>query len=98
MRWSRVGFQPAWGGPGAPDDLDQAHRTQVWLATSEESDACVSGGYFYHKRPRAPNPQAQDVSLQDRLIVACEQLSSVALPSDRLGVALGIPGLCGHDF
>jgi NAD(P)-dependent dehydrogenase (short-subunit alcohol dehydrogenase family) len=87
-RWKNVlsnALEPGWvptrmGGAGAPDDMDQAHRTQVWLATSEESEARVSGGYFYHKRPRAPNPQAQDVSLQDRLIAVCEQLSSVALP------------------
>ena len=34
----------------------------------------------YHLRPRVPNPQAKDRHLQDRLIAACERLSSVALP------------------
>src|SRR3954469_23482803 len=39
-RWPDVlsnALEPGWvptrmGGPGAPDDMDQAHRTQVWLA------------------------------------------------------------------
>ena len=30
------------GGPGAPDDLDAAHRTQVWLATSDDPQALVT--------------------------------------------------------
>jgi hypothetical protein len=68
------------GGPGAPDDLDQAHRTQVWLAVSDNAQARVSGGYFYHLRRRAPNPQANDPNLQDRLIAACERFSSVVMP------------------
>jgi NAD(P)-dependent dehydrogenase (short-subunit alcohol dehydrogenase family) len=78
-------LEPGWvptrmGGAGAPDDIDQAHRTQAWLATSNDPDACVTGRYFYHLRPRASNPLAQDVPLQDRLLAACEKLSSIALP------------------
>ena len=87
-RWPEVksnALEPGWvptrmGGPGAPDDMDQAHRTQVWLAVSEEPAALVSGQYFYHLRPRPVNPEAQDVRLQDRLIEACERLSGVRLP------------------
>jgi NAD(P)-dependent dehydrogenase (short-subunit alcohol dehydrogenase family) len=87
-RWTDVlsnALEPGWvptrmGGPGAPDDLDQGRRTQVWLAVSEDAEACVSGGYFYHLRQRAPNPQAKDPDLQDRLIAACERFSSIALP------------------
>ena len=26
------------GGPGAPDDLDQAHLTQAWLAVSDDQE------------------------------------------------------------
>src|SRR6202012_5805972 len=53
-------LEPGWvptkmGGAGAPDDLDQAHLTQVWLAISDDPDACVSGQYFYHQRLRNPN-------------------------------------------
>ncbi len=60
-RWPQVlsnALEPGWvptkmGGVRAPDDLDQGHRTQVWLATSEEAAARVSGQYFYHLQPHA---------------------------------------------
>lgn len=76
--------EPGWvatrmGGPGAPDDLDQAHRTQAWLAVSEDAAARTTGGYFYHLKPRQPNPQARDVALQDRLIELCSEISAVRL-------------------
>jgi NAD(P)-dependent dehydrogenase (short-subunit alcohol dehydrogenase family) len=78
-------LEPGWvptrmGGAGAPDDMDQAHRTQAWLAVSDDPQARVSGEYFYHMRRRAPNPQARDPALQDQLIAACERYSSVAWP------------------
>jgi len=68
------------GGPGAPDDMDQAHRTQAWLAVSDDPAARVAGHYFYHLKPMAPNPQARDAALQDRLIAICADCSGVALP------------------
>lgn len=88
-RWPAVfsnALEPGWvptkmGGPGAPDDMDQAHRTQVWLAASEEAKARVSGAYFYHLKRRAPNPEAQDPVLQDRLLALCAELSGTALPA-----------------
>ena len=67
------------GGPGAPDDLDQAHRTQAWLAVGDDPDAKVSAGYFYHQQPRAVHPAARDPALQDRLMEYCRQVSGVAL-------------------
>src|ERR1017187_1558097 len=47
-------LEPGWvptkmGGSGAPDDLDKGNRTQVWLATSDEPAASVSGQYFFHQ-------------------------------------------------
>jgi NAD(P)-dependent dehydrogenase (short-subunit alcohol dehydrogenase family) len=86
-RWPDVfsnALEPGWvptrmGGPGAPDDMDQAHRTQVWLAASDDPQAQVSGRYFYHLQPLAPNPQANNAVLQDRLIALCENLSKVHL-------------------
>jgi NAD(P)-dependent dehydrogenase (short-subunit alcohol dehydrogenase family) len=86
-RWPNVlsnALEPGWvatkmGGPGAPDDLDAAHRTQVWLATSNEPAAADTGGYFYHMRPRKPNPAARDADLQEKLLQACEGFSGVAL-------------------
>ena len=44
------------GGPGAPDDLDAGAVTQVWLATSNDPEAMVSGQYFYHQKRRAAEP------------------------------------------
>ncbi len=89
-RWPGVlsnALEPGWvptkmGGRGAPDDLDQGHRTQVWLATSNDKNAIVTGGYFYHLRPRKPNPAARDPLIQDALIDACRRLSGVDLPNE----------------
>jgi NAD(P)-dependent dehydrogenase (short-subunit alcohol dehydrogenase family) len=77
-------LEPGWvptkmGGAGAPDDLDQAHRTQVWLATSDAPAACVSGKYFFHQKRREPNPAANDLGNQSQLLEACEKLAGVRL-------------------
>ncbi len=87
-RWPNVlsnALEPGWvptkmGGPGAPDDMDQAHLTQAWLAGSDEPEAQVTGRYFYHLHPLAPNPQAENTTLQDRLIAVCAELSGIPLP------------------
>ncbi|WP_454825150.1 SDR family NAD(P)-dependent oxidoreductase [Paraburkholderia xenovorans] len=87
-RWPDVmsnALEPGWvptrmGGPSAPDDLDQAHRTQVWLAASDDPGAMVSGEYFYHLQRRAPNPATRDHSTQDRLIDLCESFCGIRLP------------------
>src|SRR5271166_1565761 len=60
---------PGWvptkmGGAGAPDDIDKAHRTQVWLATSDEPAAIVSGKYFFHQKLRDPDPATKDTDRQ----------------------------------
>jgi NAD(P)-dependent dehydrogenase (short-subunit alcohol dehydrogenase family) len=77
-------LEPGWvatkmGGAGAPDDLAQGAETQVWLAVSNDTDAMVSGRYFYHRRLRDTHPAASDTSIQDGLLHACERLSGVAL-------------------
>ena len=76
-------LEPGWvatkmGGPGAPGDLSAAPTTQVWLATSNDAAARVSGQYFYHRKLLAPNPAARDVKKQERLLEACRQFSGVA--------------------
>ena len=78
-------LEPGWvptkmGGPGAPDDIDAAHRTQVWLAVSDDRRASVTGKYFYHMQLRAPKPQTFDAERQERLIETCKRLSGVELP------------------
>ena len=87
-RWPQVlsnALEPGWvatrmGGAGAPDDLQAAPKTQVWLAVSDEPAATVSGGYFYHMKPRDTHPVLCDVAVQERLIEACEGFSGVRLP------------------
>jgi NAD(P)-dependent dehydrogenase (short-subunit alcohol dehydrogenase family) len=87
-RWPGVSSnstEPGWvptkmGGPGAPDDMEQAHLTQAWLASGEDSKSHVTGKYFYHLKPMKPNPQAHDPTLQDRLIAICSEISGVTLP------------------
>jgi NAD(P)-dependent dehydrogenase (short-subunit alcohol dehydrogenase family) len=87
-RWPNVlsnALEPGWvptkmGGPEAPDDLDAAPKTQVWLATSDDPKACVTAEYFYHQRLRPALAAARDSVVQDKLLAACAHLSGVALP------------------
>lgn len=87
-RWPGVpsnAVNPGWvpttmGGPGAPDDLDQGHRTQAWLAASDDQKARRTGRYLYHLRPADLHPAATDTRLQDRLLDYCRDVSGVALP------------------
>ena len=66
--WQNVlsnAMTPGWvptkmGGAGAPDDIDQAHLTQAWLATSDDAEAKTTGGYFYHLKRREPNREARE--------------------------------------
>ncbi len=90
-RWPQVNsnaLEPGWvptkmGGPYAPDNLDQGHRTQVWLAAGEDQAAMVTGKYFFHRQQRTPNPASQDTRTQDALIDACQRLSGIDLPGQR---------------
>jgi len=75
---------PGWvatkmGGPGAPDDPGRGSETQAWLAVSDDAAALVSGAYFYHKKQQESHPAARDVSVQDRLLAACEELSGTPI-------------------
>ncbi len=86
-RWKDVksnALEPGWvptkmGGPSAPDDLQLGCVTQAWLATSEDALAQSTGGYFYHQRPRTPNPIASDVGTQEELLTECCRISGIAL-------------------
>jgi NAD(P)-dependent dehydrogenase (short-subunit alcohol dehydrogenase family) len=64
---------PGWvptrmGGRGAPDDLTLGHRTQEWLAVSDDADARMSGGYWYHQARHEPHPACRDTQFQDELL------------------------------
>jgi len=86
-RWKDVksnALEPGWvatkmGGRSAPDDLYQGCVTQAWLATSEDELARSSGGYFYHQRPRAPNPTSTDLRTQEELLAECGRISGIPL-------------------
>lgn len=87
-RWPDVlsnALEPGWvptkmGGPGAPDDMEQAHLTQAWLAASDDPEALITGSYFYHLKRQPANPQAHNAGLQERLITQCAEISGVSLP------------------
>ena len=77
-------LEPGWvptkmGGPGAPDDMGQAHLTQAWLAASDDTNAQTTADYFYHLKPREPNPQSRDGALQKRLLDICREISGVEI-------------------
>ncbi len=77
-------LEPGWvatkmGGSGATDDLDEGHRTQAWLAVSDDPAAKVTGEYFYHMKLREPNPVTRDEGKQEELLEACRRFSGVEL-------------------
>ena len=87
-QWSDVysnAVDPGWvptrmGGRGAPDDLQKGYETQTWLAVSDDSRAKVSGRYFYHRTERRFNPQASDVTLQEKFLRVCGEITGVPFP------------------
>jgi NAD(P)-dependent dehydrogenase (short-subunit alcohol dehydrogenase family) len=85
-RWPGVmsnAVDPGWvptkmGGAGAPDDLEQGHLTQTWLAASEEA-ANISGGYWHHRQQQPPHAATLDVDFQDRLVAKLTELTGISL-------------------
>ncbi|KOX22505.1 short-chain dehydrogenase [Saccharothrix sp. NRRL B-16348] len=86
-RWPDVlsnAVDPGWiktklGGPDATDELPTGADTQVWLATSDEPAATVTGRYFKWREDLRANPAAYDVEVQDRLLDACAEITGVKL-------------------
>jgi NAD(P)-dependent dehydrogenase (short-subunit alcohol dehydrogenase family) len=77
---------PGWvstrmGGPGASDDVALAHVTQVWLATTADPEALVSGHYWHHQRTEKPHPAVHDEAFQDALLSSLAEQTGVALPA-----------------
>jgi NAD(P)-dependent dehydrogenase (short-subunit alcohol dehydrogenase family) len=87
-RWPKVrsnALEPGWvptkmGGPGAPDDLELARVTQVWLAEAVDPKAQVSGRYYYHQAPAPTHYAVQDRAFGSELVDACARLTGVRLP------------------
>jgi NAD(P)-dependent dehydrogenase (short-subunit alcohol dehydrogenase family) len=88
-KWTNVysnAVNPGWvptkmGGKGAPDDLDKGYETQVWLATSDDEQARVSGRYFFHQQESRYHTDAVIVALQDTLLEICREVSGIPFPS-----------------
>lgn len=75
---------PGWirtrmGGPQATDDVADGASTQVWLATSEDPAAQVTGRYLKRGQELQANPQASDTALQDALLDRLAELTGVRL-------------------
>jgi NAD(P)-dependent dehydrogenase (short-subunit alcohol dehydrogenase family) len=87
-KWQHIhanAVHPGWiptkmGGKGAPDDLQKGFETQVWLAVSDDAKAQVSGHYFFHKKEKPCNPEADDVALQENFLSVCKEITGVAFP------------------
>lgn len=78
-------LNPGWvptkmGGSGATDDLQKGYKTQVWLATSTDDKARVSGQYFFHQKPARIHPDVDNHSLQDEFISLCQEITGVSFP------------------
>jgi NAD(P)-dependent dehydrogenase (short-subunit alcohol dehydrogenase family) len=78
---------PGWvptkmGGKGAPGNLNKGFQTQAWLAVSDDKEAKVSGRYFHHKREVHYLPAARDITVQDKFLAMCEQVTGVRFPAD----------------
>lgn len=75
-RWPDVvvnAVDPGWvrtrmGGPNATDALPDGAETQVWLASSDDPDALVSGRYLKHRVSLRASPAAYDPDVQERLL------------------------------
>lgn len=86
-KWPKMlsnAVDPGWvptkmGGAGAPDDLEQGHLTQTWLATSDDAAAKVSGAYWHHRKPRKPAAQSLDPTFQDELIGKLVELTGLTV-------------------
>jgi len=87
-RWPDVrsnAVDPGWvptrmGGASASDDLILGHRTQAWLAVSDDPEADTSGRYWFHQRPHPAAATASDPDYQARLLDRLAQITGVVLP------------------
>lgn len=82
--WHAV--DPGWvptrmGGASAPDDLEEGHRTQAWLAVAPEGEVEPrTGGYWRHHHVDRLHQLAADEGFQDRLLDRLAEVTGVSLP------------------
>lgn len=75
-RWPDVvssAVDPGWvptkmGGRSAPENLEQGHLTQTWLAASDDAEARASGHLWKHRERQTPASQALDAGFQAQLL------------------------------
>lgn len=87
--WPRTlsnAVDPGWirtrmGGPDAPDDLPAGAETPVWLATSDDPTATVTGRFLRRRRDMRANPAAYDTPTQDALLSTCATITTTPLPT-----------------
>jgi NAD(P)-dependent dehydrogenase (short-subunit alcohol dehydrogenase family) len=92
-RWPAVisnAVDPGWvptrmGGPGAPDDLELGHLTQIWLAVGGDADATGSGQVWHHKRRARAAAAVHSIDFQDRLLDQLAELTGFELPDASAG-------------
>lgn len=82
---SVTAVDPGWiktklGGPDAWDEVGDGAATQVWLATSDDPAARVTGVYLKRFAQLDAHPAASDVAVQDGLLAALEELTGVPMP------------------
>jgi hypothetical protein len=88
-KWTDVyanAVDPGWvptkmGGRGAPDSLAKGFQTQAWLAASNDNSAKVSGRYFHHMKEAHYLPAANDITVQEKFMAVCEEISGVRFPT-----------------
>ena len=88
-RWPQVlsnAVDPGWiktrmGGSGAPGSLDEGAATQVWLATSDDPAATVTGRYFKDLAEERPASAVQDEAFQDALLAVLARATGTDLPA-----------------
>lgn len=78
-------IDPGWvptkmGGPGATGDLEKGYQTQVWLVTSNDTDALTGGRLLHHKQVRSHHADADDDEIQEAFLTACEKYTGIAFP------------------
>ncbi|GAA5031751.1 short-chain dehydrogenase [Marivirga lumbricoides] len=83
--WPQVyanAVDPGWvptkmGGSTASDDLEKGYQTQIWLATSDDAEAKVSGKYFYHQQQQNAMTETDDIAKQEELLQVLDSFTSV---------------------
>jgi hypothetical protein len=60
--------------------LQKGYETQVWLAISNDEKARVRGSYFFHQKERYYNHEADDVTLQEKFLILCKEITGVSFP------------------